>query len=165
MRSLTQWSADEKHAVIQRCGGDQAHLLNILIEFQRLSGQNYIDPDTAILVAEAVGIGPAQMYEVLQFYAMLETKPTGKIHLEVCNSTPCYYSKSDDVVQMLYAELGIRVGETTPDGLFSLSYTPCVGACAVGPVLKVGDQIYGNLTRERIHRLIDTLRQNTRGEE
>ncbi len=124
MKALAQWTADEKHALIQKLGGDKPHLLHILLEFQRRSGQNYIDPDTACLVAEAVGIGPAQMYEILRFYAMLETKPTGKLRLEVCNSTPCYYSKAEDIVQMLQVELGIQVGETTPDGFFSIGVSP-----------------------------------------
>ncbi len=157
MRALTQWSAEEKRALIRQLGGS-AQLLNILLELQRQSGQSYIGPDTARVVSETVGIGPAQLYEVLRFYAMLETKPSGKIRLEVCNSTPCHYSRSEEVVQMLRQELGIGPGETTADGLFSISYTPCVGACAIGPVLKVGDAVYGNLTQARIHNLICSLR-------
>ena len=158
MKALTEWTAEEKRALIRKQGGDKAHLLNILLELQRQSGQNYIDEETAELVAETVGIGQAQLYEVLRFYAMLETKPAGRFRLEVCNSSPCYYSKSDKIVELLREELGIGVGETTEDGMFTITYTPCVGACEIGPVIKVQDHIYGNLSRERVHSLIAQLR-------
>ena len=168
MKALTEWTAEEKRALIRKQGGDKAHLLNILLELQRQSGvmplrtaargKNYIDEETAELVAETVGIGQAQLYEVLRFYAMLETKPAGRFRLEVCNSSPCYYSKSDQIVELLREELGIGVGETTADGMFTIAYTPCVGACEIGPVIKVQDHIYGNLSRERVHSLIAQLR-------
>lgn len=158
MKTLLEWTPDEKRALIRRQGGDKAHLLNILLELQHQSGQSYIDEGTAALVAETVGIGQAQLYEILQFYAMLETQPSGKYRLEVCNSAPCYYSKASQVVELLEEELGITVGETTQDGMFTIIYTPCVGACEIGPVIKVQDHIYGNLNRDRVHSLIAELR-------
>ena len=63
----------------------------------------------------------------------------------VCNNAPCYISKSHVMAKFLRKELGINFGETTPDGMFSLQYMPCVGACNIGPVIKIGDRVYGNL--------------------
>lgn len=158
VRSLQEWTAEEKNAVIQAAGGTKENLLAILLELQRLSGQNYIDEETAYLVADSVGMGRAQIIEVLKFYTMLKDKPGARYILEVCNSSPCHYSKADMVVAMLKEELGIGVGETTEDGLFTIAYTPCVGACEIGPVIKVGAQIWGKLTQEKVHEIIAELR-------
>lgn len=145
--------------VINSVGADTEHLLMILLELQRKSKHSYIDEETAHIVADAVGMSYNRMFEVLSFYAMLETKPKGKYILEVCNNTPCYFNKSSKVVEVLEQELGIKPGETTYDGMFSLQYTPCVGACDIGPVIKVKDKVYGNLNPAKIRELIDTLRK------
>ena len=112
------------------------------------------------MVAEKLDIPLVQLYDVLTFYAMLETKPRGRYIIEVCNNAPCYISKSHVMAKFLRKELGINFGETTPDGMFSLQYMPCVGACNIGPVIKIGDRVYGNLNEERIRKILRELREN-----
>ena len=109
-------------------------------------------------MAERVGLSRVQMYDILTFYAMLKTKPRGKYIIEVCNSSPCYASKADRVTAILEKELGIKVGETTPDGMFTVSYMPCNGYCEIGPVIRVQGRTHGNLTEEKIKEIIDGLR-------
>jgi NADH-quinone oxidoreductase subunit E len=154
-RAMTR---EEKIEVIRAAGGDKEHILGILLELQSRSDLSYIDEETAQLVADELGLALTKVYEVLTFYAMLETKPSAKYILEVCNSTPCYYSKADEVVAMVKNAIGIGVGETTKDQMFTLRYTPCVGACEIGPVIKVGDRVYGNLTQEKVTELIEQLK-------
>lgn len=156
---LEEMSAEEKRAVIRRCGADTEQLLAILLELQSLSRRSYIDEDTAAVVADELGLSLAHVHDVITFYAMLSSTPRGRYVLEVCISAPCYLVKSQRVIGWLEAELGISLGETTPDGLFTLTTTPCVGACEIGPVIKVGDEVYGNLDQDAVRRLVAGLRQ------
>ena len=146
--------------IIEECGGDKEHLLSILIESQRECRRNYINEASAKVVAEKLDIPLVQLYDILTFYAMLETKPRGRYIIEVCNNAPCYISKSHVMAKFLRKELGINFGETTPDGMFSLQYMPCVGACNIGPVIKIGDKVYGNLNEDRIRKILKELREN-----
>ena len=116
--------------------------------------------ELGVKLAEKLDIPLVQLYDILTFYAMLETKPRGRYIIEVCNNAPCYVSKSHVMAKFLRKELGINFGETTPDGMFSLQYMPCVGACNIGPVIKIGDKVYGNLNEERIRKILRELREN-----
>ena len=144
----------------RRMCGDKEHLLSILIEIQRECRRNYINEASAKVVAEKLDIPLVQLYDILTFYAMLETKPRGRYIIEVCNNAPCYISKSHVMAKFLRKELGINFGETTPDGMFSLQYMPCVGACNIGPVIKIGDKVYGHLNEDRIRKILEELREN-----
>ena len=155
---LNHFSDEQILAIVEENGACKENLLYILLKLQDLSPQNYIDERTANLVAERVGLSRVQMYDILTFYAMLKTKPRGKYIIEVCNSSPCYASKADRVTSILEKELGIKVGETTPDGMFTVSYMPCNGYCEIGPVIRVQGTTHGNLTEEKIKEIIDGLR-------
>ena len=155
---LNHFSDEQILAIVEENGASKENLLYILLKLQDLSPQNYIDERTANLVAERVGLSRVQMYDILTFYAMLKTKPRGKYIIEVCNSSPCYASKADRVTAILEKELGIKVGETTPDGMFTVSYMPCNGYCEIGPVIRVQGRTHGNLTEEKIKEIIDGLR-------
>ncbi|MBQ9970023.1 MAG: NAD(P)H-dependent oxidoreductase subunit E [Oscillospiraceae bacterium] len=155
---LNHFSDEQILAIVEENGACKENLLYILLKLQDLSPQNYIDERTANLVAERVGLSRVQMYDILTFYAMLKTKPRGKYIIEVCNSSPCYASKADRVTAILEKELGIKVGETTPDGMFTVSYMPCNGYCEIGPVIRVQGRTHGNLTEEKIKEIIDGLR-------
>lgn len=155
---LNHFSDEQILAIVEENGACKENLLYILLKLQDLSPQNYIDERTANLVAERVGLSRVQMYDILTFYAMLKTKPRGKYIIEVCNSSPCYASKADRVTAILEKELGIKVGETTPDGMFTVSYMPCNGYCEIGPVIRVQGRTHGNLTEEKIKEIINGLR-------
>lgn len=151
-------SRDEKLKIIHSMGADTEHVLAILIDLQYKSDNSYIDEETATLVAQETGISLTHIYDILTFYSMLHAKPSGKYVIEVCNSAPCYYTKSTQVAELIEKELDIKMGQTTSDGLFSLHYTPCVGMCEIGPIIKVKDKIFGNLTPDKIKNIIDSLR-------
>jgi NADH-quinone oxidoreductase subunit E len=147
-----------KMEIIHSMGADKEHVLAILIDLQYRSDESYIDEETAKLVAAETGISLKHIYDILTFYSMLRTKPGGKYVIEVCNSSPCYYSKSTEVAEFLERELQIKMGETTPDKMFSLHYTSCVGMCEIGPVIKIKDKIFGNLTQDKIRGIIQDLK-------
>lgn len=149
---------EEKKQIIHSKGASKENILDILIELQSRSENSYIDEETANLVAHEIGMPYTRVFDILTFYAMLDYKPRGKHIIEVCNNTPCIYSKSSEIIEILEEELNIKVGETTKDGMFSLNYTPCVGACDIGPVIKIGDEVKGNLNKDKIITIINTLK-------
>lgn len=157
--SLTR---EESLALLRFNGGSRENILSILLELQKASPNGCIGEETARLVAEELGMTYAQVHQVISFYDLLETKTQAKYVLRICNSTPCWYSKADEIAAMLEEELGVPMGETTPDGLFAYHYIPCVGACEIGPVIAIKDAVYGNLDREKVGRLIAELRRGDR---
>ena len=97
-------------------------------------------------------------------YELQKTEPKARYVLKVCNSTPCHFSRSEEIAQILKEELGVGIGETTEDGVFAYHYIPCVGACDIGPVIKVKDTVYGNLDRRKIRQLLADLRSGKRNQ-
>ena len=158
MKFLEDMYEEEKCAVIRQRGGDREHLLDILQELQNRSKQQALDPATLELVAEVLGMGRAAVMDVVGFYARLSVKPQARYVLEVCRSNPCDIRHSQAVLDQLAAKLGIGPNETTRDKMFTIRFMECAGACEMGPVIRVGDKIYGNLTPEKINDLIAGLR-------
>ena len=91
---------------------------------------------------------PIRVYEVATFYTMFNLKPVGQHHVQVCTTTPCWLRGSDDVVGACREKLGIGSGETTADGLFTVSEVECLGACVNAPMLQIDDDYYEDLTPE-----------------
>lgn len=134
-------------------------LLSILLEIQDISEQNCITEDLARIVSDELNIPLTKIYDVVTFYAMLSDKPRGKYLIEICKSAPCHVLKTKPIVDIFEQELKIKIGETTPDNLFTLQYTSCVGACDIGPVAKIGDEVYGSLTKDKIVEIINSYRR------
>ena len=99
------------------------------------------------------------MYETVTFYTMLNLKPVGKFHIQVCKSLMCALVGSDTLIGWLGKKLGIRPGETTPDKLFTLSAVECLAACGTGPMMQINDDYYERLTEEKVDRILADLRQ------
>jgi len=133
--------------------------LGILIDLQFASEEGCIDKETAAMVAEELHMTETRVYEIVGYYAMLKDKPQAKYVLKICNSSPCHFSRSEEVCLTLEKKLGVPMGKTTDDGLFAYHYIPCVGACDIGPVIKIKDTVFGNLNDEIISALIDDLRR------
>ncbi|NCC23221.1 MAG: NAD(P)H-dependent oxidoreductase subunit E [Alphaproteobacteria bacterium] len=108
-------------------------------------------------IARIVNEPPISVLEVASFYSMYHFAPTGKYLIQVCTTTPCWLRGSDDIVGCCKDRLGIGMGETTADGLFSLIEVECLGACVNAPMAQVNDDYYEDLTRESMGALIDDL--------
>lgn len=114
-------------------------------------------------IAKRLEIPSIRVYEVASFYTMFNTRPIGRYHLQVCTTTPCWLRGSDDVVSACQKATGIsHFGETSEDGLFTLTEVECLGACANAPILQVDDDFYEDMTADSTEKLIAELRAGRR---
>jgi NADH-quinone oxidoreductase subunit E len=109
-------------------------------------------------VADILGVERIWVYELATFYTLFHTEPVGMFHLQLCDNVSCMLCGSEDLLKHLETVLGIKKGDSTPDGLFTLSTVECLGACEMAPVMQVGDDYHGNLDLARINALLDNLR-------
>jgi NADH-quinone oxidoreductase E subunit len=109
-------------------------------------------------VAQILEMAPIRVYEVATFYTMFNLRPVGRYLLQACTTTPCWLRGSDAVVQVCRSKLGIEVGGTTADGLFTLVEVECLGACVNAPILQVNDDFYEDLDAPATEALLDALR-------
>jgi len=110
-------------------------------------------------VADYLGLPLSAVHDTVTFYTMFSLRPRGKHIIRLCDSPPCHLAGSWSLLSALKRELGIEVGETTPDGLFTLELTSCLGVCGVAPAMMVDDEVYGNLTEERLRKILDSYRE------
>ena len=121
--------------------------------------QGWVSSDSERAVAEHLGMAPIAVHEITTFYNMYNQKPLGTYKLNVCTNLPCQLRGGAQALQHLEAKLGIRLGETTPDGLITLQQSECQGACADAPVLLVNDRTMCSfMSHERLDALVDGLR-------
>lgn len=109
-------------------------------------------------VADILGVERIWVYELATFYTLFHTEPIGLFHLQLCDNVSCMLCGSENLLKHLETVLQIRKGETTPDGLFTLSTVECLGACEMAPVMQVGDDYHGKLDDARVDQLLDSLR-------
>lgn len=137
-------------------GKQQSAVMPLLTLAQRQNA-NYLSRAAMEYVADMLGMAAVRVYEVASFYTMYNLQPVGKYMIEVCTTTPCWLRGSDAIVSACEKKLGIKVGETTPDGMFTLKEAECLGACVNAPMCQVGDHYYEDLTPENTERILDML--------
>jgi NADH-quinone oxidoreductase E subunit len=123
-------------------------LIPILMKLNQELG--FISSETLERISTRMHIPQSQVYSVASFYHMINTKPTGRHVIKFCESAPCHVAGGREVWEALQKELGIKPGETSEDDRWTLKTTSCLGVCAVGPVMMVDDDIYGNLTPDQL---------------
>ena len=132
-------------------------------QMRRTSGSAWVPRAAMDVVAQRLGMPPMRVYEVATFYLMFNTHPIGRHHLQVCTTTPCWLRGSDAVTAACRAATGISEwGETSADGLFTLSEVECLGACVNAPVLQVDDDFYEDMDATKTGALIAALRRGER---
>lgn len=132
-------------------------LINILHEAQSLQG--YLPEEMQRIIAARLDIPVSKVYGVVTFYTFFTMTPKGKYPISVCMGTACYVRGSEKLLEELKRRLGIDVGETTPDGKYSLDCLRCVGACGLAPVVMIGEKVYGRLQAADIKNILDELEQ------
>jgi NADH-quinone oxidoreductase subunit E len=140
------------NAVVDEYHARQEELIPILMKVSQELG--YIPADALELISAKMHIPQSRVYSVASFYHMISTKPTGKHVIKFCESAPCHVAGGKEVWDALLKELQIKPGETSPDGKWTLQTTSCLGVCAVGPVMMVDDDIYGNLKPNQIPEIL-----------
>jgi len=138
-------------------GKQKSALLPVLHLAQEEFG-GWLDVPVMDYVAELLHITPIEVYEVATFYSMYNMKPVGRYMFEVCQTGPCMLKGSDQIIEYIRQKLGIGVGETTPDGMFTLKAVECLGACGYAPMMQLGKHYREHLTPEKIDQIIDECR-------
>ncbi len=136
-------------------------LLPTLYVVQREAG--YLSEEAMRWVAGLLDLTPIQVYEVATFYTLFNLKPVGRYHLQVCRTLSCALVGAGRLVSHLEQRLGIKVGETTPDGLFTLQTVECLASCGTAPMMQINDEYHENLNRERVDTLLAELRAKAPG--
>jgi len=125
----------------------------------RATGSAWVPKVAMDVVAERLSMPPIRVYEVATFYFMFNMKPIGRHHLQLCGTTPCMLRGSDDVARACRDAAGIGVGQTSADGMFTLTEVECLGACVNAPVLQVDDDYFEDLDYNRTVALIEVLKR------
>jgi NADH-quinone oxidoreductase subunit E len=139
-------------------GKQKSALLPVLHMAQEQMG--WLSVEAMDYVASLLNLEPIEVYEVATFYSMYNLKPVGKYLFEVCQTGPCMIKGSDDIVAYIGEKLGIKPGETTPDGLFTLKTVECLGACGYAPMMQLGKHYKEHLTKEKVDAVIEECRRN-----
>lgn len=138
--------------------GKQKSALIPLLHLAQEEFGGWLDVPVMDYVAALLSIKPIEVYEVATFYTMFNMKPVGKYVLEVCQTGPCMLCGSDQIISHIKNKLGIKEGETTADGLFTLKPAECLGACGYAPMMQLGKNFKEHLTIEKVDALLDELR-------
>lgn len=138
-------------------GKQKSALLPVLHLAQEEFG-GWLDVPVMDYVASLLKLLPIEVYEVATFYSMYNTKPVGKYMFEVCQTGPCMLNGSDDIIKYIGTKLGIRPGETTADGMFTLKTVECLGACGYAPMMQLGKHFREHLTPAKVDQIIEECR-------
>lgn len=148
---------EKLQAVIEESRTTPGCLMHILQEAQDIYG--YLPLPVQKTIAEGLGISLAEVYGVVTFYSQFSLKPKGKYRVSVYLGTACYVKGSDKILAEVEKELGIKCGECTEDGMFSIDSCRCVGACGLAPVLMINEEVHGKLTPEMVKGILDGYRK------
>lgn len=138
--------------IMEKYGGDREALVEILRDVSQTAG--YVTAEDMATIAQRLGLPQSQVYSVASFYSLISLEPLGTHVIRFCQDAPCHVAGGQEIWETLERELGIPFGATTPDGTWTLLTTSCIGACSVGPVMMVDDEVYGNLTPGRVREII-----------
>lgn len=139
-------------AVIEEKKHVEGSLMQVMQEAQEIYG--YLPLEVQTIIAEGMGVSVEQVYGIATFYAQFALSPKGEHQISVCLGTACYVKGSQDIIDRISEVLGIGAGECTPDGKFSLEACRCIGACGLAPVLTVGEDVYGRLTKADVDTIL-----------
>ncbi len=137
-------------------------ILQILLEAQKIFG--YLPEEVQYFIAKETNVPSAKIYGIITFYNFFRTKPIGKYVINVCLGTACHVKGAPRIIETFERCLGIKVGETTEDKLFTLSTARCFGACGLAPVIMINEEVYGKVTPAEIENIIKSIgkRENRR---
>ena len=159
MVKFSKQALEEFEGIAKRYPVKRAALLPALWLAQKEFG--WLSTEALEACAGLVGVSPAQALEVAEFYSMYKKKPSGKHHLQVCRTLSCMLSGSAEIQKVIEKKLGLKDGETTPDGVFSYQAVECLASCHTAPCLQVNDDYHENLTPAKVEGLIEELKKKS----
>ncbi len=131
---------------------NRAHLIVTLHQAQGIFG--YLPNEVQQVIADRLKLFRSEIYGVISFYSYFTDQPIGRFKISICCGTACFVKGANKIVEQFSRELGIKEGETTPDGRFFLGILRCVGACSLAPVVMVNERVYGNVTPTMVAKII-----------
>ncbi len=160
MNKFSDSKLQEVQQIIARYpeGKQKSALLPVLHLAQQEFG-GWLDVPVMDYVASLLNLQPIEVYEVASFYSMYNLKPVGRYMFEVCQTGPCMLRGSDDIIAYIGEKLGIKPGETTADGMFTLKTVECLGACGYAPMLQLGKNYREHLTPAKVDEIIEQCRR------
>lgn len=144
--------------IVRKRGKARENLLVILHDLQQASEDNSLHREDLDELSKIMDITVSDLVGTATFYSMFSLTPRGRHIIRLCESPPCYIMGEENLRAAIRERLGIDFGETTADRCFTLEPSSCLGACGVAPVMMVDDEIYGNLTREKVGQILDAVR-------
>ena len=153
---LSEKKLQELKDVCKTFNNEKGELINVLHKAQGIFG--YLPAEVQEVIAKELNVSVAHVYGVVTFYSFFTMQPKGKNPVSICLGTACYVRGAEKVLEEFKRQLNIQVGETTPDGKFSLSCLRCVGACRLAPVVLVGEKVYGRVAPDGVADIIAEYR-------
>jgi len=150
---LRQDQVDKIHSICDSFGNQEGELINVLHKCQETFG--YLPAEVQEIISEKMEMPAAKVYGVVTFYSFFTMIPKGKHPISICTGTACYVRGAETVLNEFKKQLDIEVGQTSEDGIFSLSCLRCVGACGLAPVVQVGDKTYGRVAPDDVKGIIE----------
>lgn len=157
------------------CGSDLSLLNDVLAKYKDVDGSliailqkaqeiyGYLPVDVIYHISEETGIKPAKVMGVATFYTQFRFQPVGEYLIMLCQGTACHVNGSERIEAAIAEELGIKDGETTEDGMFTLKNVACLGCCSLSPVMMINGETYGTLTPSKVKSIIKELREKSQG--
>lgn len=156
MAHLSETAIEQINAICDRYVGEKTPLMMILSDIQKEFG--YIPLDVQQIVSDRTGISVAEIYGVVTFYSFFSLVPKGKYVIGCCLGTACYVKGAQQVIDKFSEILGIKPGETTPDGLFTIDALRCIGACGIAPAVTINGQVYPKVSVGAVADIINEYR-------
>ena len=150
---LKKEQVEKIHSICDEFNNEHGELINVLHKTQSELG--YLPAEVQEVIAEKMKISTAKVYGVVTFYSFFTMIPKGKFPISICTGTACYVRGAENVLAEFKKQLDLQVGETSPDGSFSLSCLRCVGACGLAPVVQVGGKTYGRVAPDDVKGIIE----------
>ena len=162
MVKFSDYKLKEVEQIVQRYpeGKQKSALIPVLHLAQEEFG-GWLSAETMDYVASVLNLQPIEVYEVATFYSMYNLKPVGRYLFEVCQTGPCMLNGSDNIIKYIFEKLGIKPGETTTDGMFTLKTVECLGACGYAPMMQLGKNYREHLTKEKVDAIIEECRKSS----
>lgn len=148
--------------ILSKYGKSKDSLLYILHDIQDNNPRHYLTEEDLMAVAKWLNLPYSYVHGVATFYSMFSLTPRGKYIIRVCESPTCHLMGSSDVILELVKTLGVGIGETTKDEMFTLELTSCIGVCGVAPAMMINEEVYGNLTPEKVKIIIEEKRRESK---
>jgi len=161
---MQKLSKDQVLGIMERYQNDPQQLIAVLLDIQAASGNNCVEKQWAELASQVLNVPLSKVFDVLTFYAMFSTEPRGEFVVEICGSTPCCFTTTKELVKWFESAAGIKMGQTTSDGKITLIYSSCFGMCDINPVVKIGDDVFGCLTEDKVKVLVKCCQNSNRQE-